>query len=130
MPATGGRWPLAPQQGWHEVVGTLGEVRGTFAGKNRNHLHAGFDIRGDVGQRVLAIADGKVSSPMAAWSPNGQAEGLAVADLDYIHMRVGRTASGQLLDGRFELLRDARGRVERAHREAGGAHGRRGRGAT
>lgn len=113
MPATGGRWPLAPQQGWHEVVGTLGEVRGTFAGKNRNHLHAGFDIRGDVGQRVLAIADGKVSSPMAAWSPNGQAEGLAVADLDYIHMRVGRTASGQPLDGRFELLRDARGRVER-----------------
>lgn len=113
LPATAGRWPLAPQRGWHEVVGTLGEVRGTFAGKNRNHLHAGFDIRGDVGQPVLAIADGKVSSPLAAWSPNGQAEGLAVADLDYIHMRVGRTPQGQAVDPRFELLRDARGRVQR-----------------
>ena len=113
LPATAGRWPLAPQLGWHEVVGTLGEVRGTFAGKNRNHLHAGFDVRGNVGQRVLAIADGKVSSPAAAWSPNGQAEGLSVDALDYIHMRVGRTPSGQALDPRFQLLRDARGRVER-----------------
>ena len=113
LPATGGRWPLAPQNGWHEVVGTLGEVRGTFAGKNRNHLHAGFDVRGEVGQPVLALADGKVSSPMAAWSPNGQAEGLALDDLDYIHMRVGRTPNGQPLDARFALLRDERGRVER-----------------
>ena len=113
LPATAGRWPLAPQRGWHEVVGTLGEVRGTFAGSNRHHLHAGLDIRGDVGQQVLAIADGKVSSPMAAWSPNGQAEGLAIDALDYIHMRVGRTAAGQALDPRFELLRDPRGRVER-----------------
>ena len=113
LPATEGRWPLAPQRGWHEVVGTLGEVRGTFAGRNRNHLHAGFDIRGDVGQRVLAIADGKVSSPLAAWSPNGQAEGLNVGELDYIHIRVGRTADGQALNPRFELLRDPRGRVER-----------------
>src|SRR5699024_3632350 len=24
LPATAGRWPLAPQDGWHEVVGTLG----------------------------------------------------------------------------------------------------------
>ena len=113
LPATAGRWPLAPQRGWHEVVGTLGEVRGTFSGKNRNHLHAGFDVRGDVGQTVLAIADGKVSSPLAAWSPNGQAEGLAIDSLDYIHMRVGRTPQGQALDPRFELLRDARGRVQR-----------------
>lgn len=113
MPATGGRWPLAPQLGWHEVVGTLGEVRGTFAGGNRHHLHAGLDVRGDVGARVLAIADGKVSSPMASWSPNGQAEGLSLDQLDYIHMRVGRTAGGQALDSRFELLRDERGRVTR-----------------
>lgn len=113
LPATDGRWPLAPQRGWHEVVGTLGEVRGTFAGKNRNHLHAGLDVRGDVGQTVLAIADGKVASPMAAWSPNGQAEALAIDALDYLHMRVGRTSAGQALDPRFELLRNAGGRVER-----------------
>ena len=119
LPATAGRWPLAPQHGWHEVVGTLGEVRGTFAGKNRNHLHAGFDVRGDVGQTVLAIADGKVSHPLAAWSPNGQAEGLALGELDYIHMRVGRSPGGQALDPRFELLRDQRGRVERVRLRRG-----------
>ena len=112
-PRTEGRWPLAPQLGWHEVVGTLGEVRGTFAGKNRNHLHAGFDVRGDVGQTVLSLTDSKVSSPMAAWSPNGQAEGLNIGELDYLHMRVGRQPDGRALDPRFELLRDERGRVER-----------------
>ncbi|NVJ12201.1 gluconolaconase, partial [Myxococcus sp. AM001] len=50
LPKTGGRWPLAPQDGWHEVVGTLGEVRGNFTGESRHHLHGGFDVRGDVGQ--------------------------------------------------------------------------------
>jgi hypothetical protein len=88
-------------------------VRGTFAGSNRHHLHAGFDVRGDVGARVLAIADAKVSSPAAAWSPNGQAEGLSLDRLDYIHMRVGRLPGGQPLDPRFQLLRDDNGRVVR-----------------
>src|SRR5699024_6576369 len=77
LPATAGRWPLAPQDGWHEVVGTLGEVRGNFRGESRSHLHNGLDIRGDVGARVLSIADAKVSSPLAAWSFGGQAEGIA-----------------------------------------------------
>src|SRR5690606_24340014 len=49
LPDTAGRWPLAPQDGWHEVVGTLGEVRGNFRGESRSHLHNGLDIRGDVG---------------------------------------------------------------------------------
>ena len=37
----GRRWPLHPQDGWHEVVGTLGEVRGNFQGESRSHLHNG-----------------------------------------------------------------------------------------
>jgi hypothetical protein len=74
LPKTGGRWPLAPQDGWHEVVGTLGEVRGNFTGESRHHLHGGFDVRGDVGQTVLAIAEGKISSPVAAWNLGEQAE--------------------------------------------------------
>nr|WP_246432151.1 hypothetical protein [Xanthomonas theicola] len=55
LPATHGRWPLRPQDGWHEGVGTLGEVRGNHQGESRDHLHAGLDIRGDVGQTVYAI---------------------------------------------------------------------------
>lgn len=104
LPDTRGRWPLAPQDGWHEVVGTLGEVRGNFRGESRSHLHAGFDVRGDVGTPVLAIADAKVASPYAASGFGDQSERLAIDDLTYIHMRVGRTPRGDVLDPRFQLI--------------------------
>ncbi len=114
LPRNEGRWPLAPQRGWHEVVGTLGEVRGNFSGESRHHLHGGFDIRGDVGQTVLAIAAAKVGSPVATWSPGGQAEGLSLDTLDYIHMKVGRDAAGRPLDPkRFQLVYDEAGQLER-----------------
>ncbi|TQD46148.1 gluconolaconase [Marilutibacter aestuarii] len=105
LPATGGRWPLRPQRGWHEVVGTLGEVRGNYQGESRHHLHGGLDIRGDVGQPVLAIADAKVNLPLAAWGIERLGEGFALDTLQYIHMRVGRTPRGDLLDPeRFQLV--------------------------
>jgi DNA-binding beta-propeller fold protein YncE len=114
LPATAGRWPLAPQDGWHEVVGTLGEVRGDYEGESRHHLHGGLDIRGDVGARVLAIADGKVGNPASTWGFDGLGEGLSIGDLDYIHMRVGRTPQGDVLDpARFHLLHDEAGEPER-----------------
>ncbi|WP_313213221.1 gluconolaconase [Stenotrophomonas acidaminiphila] len=114
LPRNQGRWPLAPQQGWHEVVGTLGEVRGNFSGESRHHLHGGFDVRGDVGQTVLAIAAAKVSSPAATWSLGGQAEGLSLDTVDYIHMKVGRDPSNRPLDPvRFQQVRDEDGRLVR-----------------
>ncbi|KLI99967.1 gluconolaconase [Luteimonas sp. FCS-9] len=113
LPDTGGRWPLAPQDGWHEVVGTLGEVRGNFRGESRNHLHAGFDVRGDVGTPVLAIADAKIASPFAAAAFGDQAEHLVLDELTYMHMRVGRTPRGEALDPRFELIAGDDGRTAR-----------------
>ncbi len=113
LPLTGGRWPLDPQQGWHEVVGTLGEVRGSFQGESRHHLHDGFDIRGDVGQTVRAVADGKVSSPFGAWSVGDQAEGLALDRIRYIHMKVGRDPQGRAFDARWPQLLDLDGKLER-----------------
>ncbi len=113
LPDTGGRWPLAPQLGWHEVVGTLGEVRGNFSGESRHHLHDGFDIRGDVGQTVLAMADAKVSSPFPSWSVGGQAEGLSLDRLRYIHMKVGRDARDRAFDARWPQLRNLDGKLER-----------------
>lgn len=113
LPHTAGRWPLDPQQGWHEVVGTLGEVRGSFKGESRHHLHDGFDIRGDVGQTVRAVADGKVSTPFAAWSVGDQAEGLSLDRIRYIHMRVGRDAQGRAFDARWPQLLDGDGQLER-----------------
>ncbi len=113
LPITEGRWPLDPQQGWHEVVGTLGEVRGSFKGESRHHLHDGFDIRGDVGQTVRAVADGKVSSPFGAWSVGDQAEGLALDRIRYIHMKVGRDPLGRAFDARWPQLLDLDGKLER-----------------
>ncbi len=113
LPDTAGRWPLAPQDGWHEVVGTLGEVRGDFKGESRHHLHGGFDIRGDVGQPVLAIADGKVDTPFAAWSVGGQAEGLSLGRLKYIHMKVGRDPRDRPFDARWQQLSGEDGKLER-----------------
>jgi sugar lactone lactonase YvrE len=114
LPDTAGRWPLYPQDGWHEVVGTLGEVRGNYQGENRDHLHSGLDIRGDVGAEVLAIADAKVSSPSGAWGTGELGEGVALDSISYIHMRAGRTAQGVAIDPqRFHMLLDDAGKLER-----------------
>lgn len=114
LPRNEGRWPLAPQTGWHEVTGTLGEVRGNFSGESRHHLHSGFDVRGDVGQTVLAVASGKVSSPASTWTLGGQAEGFSLDKLDYIHMKVGRDAANRPLDAaRFQLVNDEAGQLDR-----------------
>lgn len=114
LPGNQGRWPLAPQLGWHEVTGTLGEVRGNFSGESRHHLHSGFDVRGDVGQTVLAVASAKVSSPASTWTLGGQAEGLSLDKLDYIHMKVGRDAANRPLDPtRMQLVYDEAGQLDR-----------------
>ncbi|QDS14744.1 NHL repeat-containing protein [Xanthomonas arboricola] len=114
LPVTKGRWPLQPQAGWHEVVGTLGEVRGNYQGLSRDHLHAGLDIRGDVGQTVYAIADAKVSSPYPTWGVGQSGEWFALDTIGYIHMRVGRTAQGTPLDPqRFHLVTDMDGKPDR-----------------
>jgi DNA-binding beta-propeller fold protein YncE len=98
LPVTKGRWPIAPQHAWHEIVGVLGEVRGNDYGESRDHLHSGLDVRASVGTEVHAIADGKVSDPLATWGFGNLNEGLAIDRIDYIHMLVGRNARGQALD--------------------------------
>src|SRR5690606_17116947 len=77
-----------------------------------SHLHNGLDVRADVGTPVLSIAGGKVTSPLAAFGFGGQAEGIGVDELAYLHLRVGRTASGRNLDPtRFLIDRDGEGRA-------------------
>jgi hypothetical protein len=106
-------WPVSPQYGEHEVVGLMGEVRGSYDGESRDHFHAGLDVRADVGERVLAVAQSKVTDPFANWGFGAIGEGLSVGPLSYIHMRVGRDSRGKPLDPRFELLPDQRGKPER-----------------
>lgn len=114
LPDAGGRWPVRPQLAWHEVVGTIGEDRGDGKGESRDHFHDGLDVRGDVGQEVVAIAAGKVSSPLGSFAFGQINEGLAIGPLAYVHMRVGRGARGAALDpARFVPLRDEAGKLVR-----------------
>jgi hypothetical protein len=124
MPATM-PWPVGPQDAPHEVVGLMGEVRGSYDGESRDHFHAGLDIKADIGQRVLAVAASKVSDPFATWGFGGLGEGVSIGPLSYIHMRVGRDSRGKSLDPRFQLIASANGkpvrvRVPRATRFAVG----------
>ena len=125
LPQTKQRWPLAAQLGWHEVVGTMGEVRGDGEGVTRHHLHNGLDVRGDVGQLVLAIADAKVSNPISTWAYGSLNEGLELDGIAYVHQRVGRRANGKQLDpARFHAQTRENGnpliRVRRGTRFAAG----------
>ncbi len=105
-------WPVGPQGAWHEVVGDMGEVRGDYKGESRDHLHAGLDVRADVGQTVLAIADETVESPLPNWDLDGLSEGLQIDQVTYIHMRVGRKPDRTPLDpASFQFVRDAAGKL-------------------
>ncbi|KQV51575.1 gluconolaconase [Massilia sp. Root335] len=106
-------WPVAPQREPHEVVGVLGEVRGSYDGENRDHFHAGLDIRADVGARVLAVLPATVGDPDPNWAFGQLGEGMSIGPLSYIHMRVGRDAKGNALDPRFQVLAGANGKPER-----------------
>ena len=106
-------WPVGPQDAVHEVVGVMGEVRGSYSGESRDHFHAGLDVRADVGSKVLAVFPSKVSDPYANWGFDTLSEGISVGPLSYIHMRVGRDTRGRPLDARFQVLTGARGKAER-----------------
>ncbi|MFT3791024.1 MAG: NHL repeat-containing protein [Rudaea sp.] len=111
-PDTQGRWPMRPQNARHEIVGTVGEVRGD--GKILDHLHDGLDIHNDVGARVLAIAEAKIEDPLATWAAGELREGISLETLSYIHTKVGRNAKDEPIDeARFQLFRDDKGAVDR-----------------
>ncbi|MES2015639.1 MAG: gluconolaconase [Pseudomonadota bacterium] len=104
-------WPFAPQNVRHEVVGIVGEVRGSYDGESRDHFHNGLDIQADMGVPVLAVADEKVASPSPNWAFDGLGEGMSVDGFAYVHMRVGRTIRNAPLDAeRFTILTDEKGK--------------------
>jgi sugar lactone lactonase YvrE len=101
-------WPLAPQQNPHEVIATVGEVRGSFdSSDGRDHLHSGLDVAGAYGDTVRAVRSEKVTSPVTNWGFDDLNEGMRVGVISYIHMHVGRDKDEKLFnDPRFLPVKD------------------------
>lgn len=113
-------WPLQPQDGKHEVVGIVGEVRGSYDGESRHHFHNGLDVQGAMGVPVLSVSNEKVSSPLPNGGFGGVGEGISFDGFSYYHLRVGRSVSNAALDpARFVLINDAKGKPERVRIKRG-----------
>ncbi len=113
-------WPVDPQWQWHEVIATMGEVRGNYEGESRDHLHSGIDVQGAYGAPVRAIYDEKVSNPLSNWEFGSLNEGVRVGVMTYVHLRVGRNQRDEPLDvARFIVLRDEQGKPVRVRIKRG-----------
>ncbi len=108
-------WPVDPQQSPHEVVATMGEVRGSFdSTDSRHHLHSGLDVFGAYGDVVRAVRSEKVTTPLANWGFDSLNEGFRVGVVSYIHIHVGRDKDEKMFaDPRFVPVNDAQGKLAR-----------------
>jgi len=108
-------WPFSPQESPHEVVATMGEVRGSYDSTDgRDHLHSGLDIFGPYGEIARAVRTEKVSSPISNWGFGNLGEGLRVGLISYIHIRVGRDQDEKVFaDPRFIAVNGVDGKVNR-----------------
>lgn len=102
-------WPVAPQEGPHEIAGTYGEARG---GEGAERFHAGIDVRVEEGTPVYAVRDGAVASPIATDGFGSLNESLRIGPLGYVHIRVGRRRHGEAFDPkRFVPTHDEAGAI-------------------
>ena len=108
-------WPVDPQQSPHEVVATMGEVRGSFdSDDSRHHLHSGLDVFGAYGDVVRAVRSEKITTPLSNWGFDSINEGFRVGVVSYIHIHVGRDKDGKMFDDpRFIPVNDAEGKLAR-----------------
>ena len=114
-------WPVDPQDTPHEVVATVGEVRGSFnSTDSRDHLHSGLDVFGAYGDTVRAIRDQKVTSPLPNWGFDSLNEGFRVGVIAYIHQHVGRDKDNKMFDdARFTPINGVDGKLVRVRIKRG-----------
>src|ERR1044071_8577340 len=114
-------WPVDPQQSPHEVVATVGEVRGSFdSTDSRDHLHSGLDVFGPYGETVRVVRAEKVTSPQPNWGFDSSNEGFRVGVVSYIHIHVGRDKDEKMFDDpRFIPVHDGQGKVVRVRVKRG-----------
>jgi sugar lactone lactonase YvrE len=114
-------WPFDPQTSPHEVVATIGEVRGSFdTDDSRHHLHSGLDVFGGYGEFVRVVRSEKVTGPISNWGFDSINEGFRVGVISYIHMHVGRDKDGKMFDDpRFIPVNDGAGKPARVRVKRG-----------
>jgi sugar lactone lactonase YvrE len=114
-------WPVDPQQSPHEVVATMGEVRGSFdSTDSRHHLHSGLDVFGAYGDVVRAVHSEKVVSPLSNWGFDSLNEGFRAGVVSYIHIHVGRDKDEKMFDDpRFIPVNDSEGKLMRVRLRRG-----------
>jgi sugar lactone lactonase YvrE len=114
-------WPIDPQQSPHEVVATMGEVRGSFdSDDSRHHLHSGLDVFGPYGETVRAIHSEKVTSPQSNWGFDSLNEGFRPGVVSYIHINVGRDKDAKMFeDPHFIPVNNAEGKLARVRIKRG-----------
>ncbi|HXQ71101.1 MAG TPA: NHL repeat-containing protein [Pyrinomonadaceae bacterium] len=114
-------WPFDPQDSPHEVVATLGEVRGSFdTTDSRHHLHSGLDVFGAYGSLVRAVRSEKVTSPLPNWGLDSLNEGMRAGLISYIHIHVGRDKDSKMFDDpRFQPVIGADGKLARVRIKRG-----------
>src|SRR5689334_6290216 len=114
-------WPVDPQNSPHEVVATVGEVRGSFdSTDSRDHLHSGLDVFGAYGDTVRAIRAEKVTSPLPNWGFDSLNEGFRVGVIAYIHQHVGRDKDNKMFDdARFTPVNGPDGKLVRVRIKRG-----------
>jgi len=102
-------WPLTPMDGPFEITGTLGELRG---GDGTERLHAGLDVRAPENTPVYAVRDAVVTDPAAVIDFETINESIRIGPIAYVHIRVGRTREGGLVDPiRFVASYDEAGQI-------------------
>jgi sugar lactone lactonase YvrE len=114
-------WPVAPQQSPHEVVATMGEVRGSFdSDDSRHHLHSGLDVFGPYGETVRAVRSEKVTSPQSNWGFDSLNEGFRIGVVSYIHINLGRDKDAKMFDDpRFISVNNGEGKLTRVRIKRG-----------
>lgn len=114
-------WPIDQQKNPHEVVATIGEVRGSFdSDDSRHHLHSGLDVFGGYGETVRVVHSEKVTNPLPNWGFDSLNEGFRVGVISYIHMHVGRDKDAKMFDDpRFIAVNDGEGKLARVRIKRG-----------
>lgn len=101
------RWCYDPPQNKREIAGTLAEIRGEIAAGKQAWFHNGLDVAGGYGETARFVRTEKVLNPTAADNFGGLRELLRMPTLGYIHIRLGRDASGKPFDDeRFQFSRN------------------------